>query len=414
MRRVGPLRPGARSCAEPEDHIVTPPRSAAAIGIALAALNLRTAVASLSPIIDFVVRDVPLSTAAIIVLGMLPPLCFAAGALITPAIANAVGVDRAAVASLGALALGLAVRGLAPDDSWLIIGSTTAFLCIGVLNVLLPPLVKKHFSDRIGPITSLYTTLMAVGTFLPPLTVVPLAHVWGWRAALLVWCALAVAALVPWILVARGASDEAGAHPRSPVFSPALARSPITWGVTALCATAGFIAYAIFAWYPLLLADTTALDAGSIGMALAVYAAMGAPASFVLPAIVARYRAVGSCVLGGGAMFAIAFCGMLIAPQDGIWIWAVLGGAGQLMFPLSLVLINLRTRTMRGSVALSTVVQSAGYLVAATGPLVLGLLHAATGGWNAALLMLVVVALIGTGLGLLAARSSWLEDSVKL
>lgn len=380
----------------------------------MAALNLRTAVASLSPIVDLVVRDVPLSTASVIVLGMLPPLCFAAGALITPAMAHAVGIDRAAVASLGCLALGLATRGLAPDDTWLIVGSTTAFLSIGVLNVVLPPLVKKHFSDRIGPITSLYTTLMAVGTFLPPLTVVPLALWWGWRSALLVWCALALATVAPWILIARGSRYEPTAHPRGPVFSSAVARSPIAWGVTSLCATAGFIAYAIFAWYPLTLADTTTLDAGSIGVALAIYAAMGVPASFLLPMLVARYRAVGACVLAGGALFVVAFLGMLVAPQSGVWAWAVLGGAGHLMFPLSLVLINLRTRTMRGSVALSTAVQGIGYLLAATGPLAMGLLHAATGGWHAALLLLVGVALCGTALGLLAARSRWLEDTVEL
>jgi CP family cyanate transporter-like MFS transporter len=91
-------------------------------------------------------------------------------------------------------------------------------------------------------------------------------------------------------------------------------------------------------------------------------------------------------------------------------VWVSLAGAGPLLFPLSLVLINLRTRTAAGSVALSGFTQGVGYIVGAIGPLVFGLLHEATDGWR-----IPVVFLLGTVCtilitGSIVARPRSLED----
>ena len=52
-------------------------RTLALLGIILVAANLRTAVTALSPIVSEINLDVPLSTTAVGILGMLPPVCFA-------------------------------------------------------------------------------------------------------------------------------------------------------------------------------------------------------------------------------------------------------------------------------------------------------------------------------------------------
>lgn len=80
------------------------------------------------------------------------------------------------------------------------------------------------------------------------------------------------------------------------------------------------------------------------------------------------------------------------------------------LFPLALVLINLRTRTPDAAIALSGFVQSMGYVLGATGPLLVGLLYTATGGWTTPLLLLLVLALRGIGAGAVVARGRKLED----
>jgi len=75
------------------------------------------------------------------------------------------------------------------------------------------------------------------------------------------------------------------------------------------------------------------------------------------------------------------------------------------------VLINLRSRTHEGAVALSGFVQSAGYLMVAVGPLAVGLLHQATGGWVWPLILLLVASTVPAVIsGAMAARPGYFED----
>lgn len=370
----------------------------------------------MSPIFEFIERDFAVPAAAIAVIGTLPPLCFALGAFFTPRLARRRGITMTTAFVLVTMTIGLTGRAIAWNDNSLVATSALTFVSVGALNVLLPPLIRLHYPERIGTLTTLYATLMAVGTFVPPLLSPPIALSAGWRFSLLIWAFLSLSAVVPWITVAlrQGKVTTASSHPNEPQGPPfrLLFRSPVVWGVTALCATPGFIAYSIFAWYPQMLSDTTGATAAEAGLALGLYAAMGLPANFIVPLVVARLRNVGPLIGLGGAFFSIAFLGMLFLPASGMWFWAVLGGAGQMMLPMMLVLINLRTRTSWGTVWLSSVVQGPGYVLAALGPLAVGTLHSIFGGWDAAFIALIVVGIGGCLVGLLAASPRFLEDSV--
>ncbi|MET1015453.1 MAG: MFS transporter, partial [Leifsonia flava] len=60
-------------------------RTLALLGIFLVALDLRTAVAALSPIVDEISAELALTPTIIGVLGMLPPVCFAVFGILSPA-----------------------------------------------------------------------------------------------------------------------------------------------------------------------------------------------------------------------------------------------------------------------------------------------------------------------------------------
>lgn len=74
------------------------------------------------------------------------------------------------------------------------------------------------------------------------------------------------------------------------------------------------------------------------------------------------------------------------------------------------MLINLRTRTHAGAVALSGFVQSVGYVAVAVGPLAVGLLHDATGAWTVPLLLLLASAVPAAIGGAIVARPRFFED----
>ena len=78
---------------------------------------------------------------------------------------------------------------------------------------------------------------------------------------------------------------------------------------------------------------------------------------------------------------------------------------------LVLVLFGLRTRGHETAVALSGLVQSAGYGLAALMPLAIGLTHELTGGWVAALVVLGAAIACAVPAGLIVARRETIEDA---
>ncbi len=396
-------------------------RALAVVGVVLAAANLRTAVAALSPITSQVSAEIPLDSVSLGLLGTLPPLCFAVFGLLAPALQARMRLEALLVVPLVVIVLGHAVRAAAPSFFLLAAGSALAFAGMGVANVALPPVVKKYFPDRVGLMTSVYATVLSLMTLVPPLVAVPVADAAGWRASLGLWSLFAIGAVVPWVglLVRERRGRAATGAPTDDTASlavvpPSVAgrtwRSPLAWGMAVLFGTTSLNVYALFAWLPQLLIEDAGATPAQAGTLLALYAGLGLPASILVPLLAVRLRSVWPLLAAGIAFYVSGYAGLLIAPATATWLWVALAGAGPLLFPLTLVLINLRTRTSAGSVALSGFTQGVGYVVGAVGPLVFGLLHEATSGWTVPLVFLLVTACSIVITGGIVARPRSLED----
>lgn len=389
-------------------------RTLALVGIVLFAFSLRSAVASLSPLFDHIAADFDLPAAVIGLIGTAPPVCYAIFGLLTPGLERRFGLERLATVAMIVVTVGLIARGLAPNSALLLAGTALVFAAVGVGNILLPPLVKRYFPDRVGLLTTVFSTTMAVATFVPPLIAVPVADASGWRTSLEVWAVFAVIAMIPWIgLSLRRRALEAEADEiveASPRVLGRMWRIPLAWALMVGFAVSSTIAYTAFAWLPKLLVDTAGVTPAAAGALLSLFAAMGLPASMLVPLLVTRFNATrvlfGVAVVTGFA----GIGGLLLAPSTLTWLWVALLGTAPLLFPMMLVLLNLRTRTHEGSVGLSGFVQSAGYAVAALFPFGVGLLHDATDAWTAPLIVLAVVIASAIPAGVVAARPETVED----
>ncbi|QTX05100.1 MFS transporter [Agromyces archimandritae] len=411
-------------------------RTLALLGIILVACNLRSAVASLSPVLEMLERDIPLNATLVGALGMLPPLCYAVFGILTPLVTRRFGLEPVLIASLLALSIGLLGRGAAGDAVVLFGASALSFAAIGVGNVLLPPLVKRYFPDRVGLMTTVYATAMSLSTLVPPLVAVPVADAAGWRVSLGEWALLAVVSLVPWIVLAVRETSErraaaAGAPAEPEAHAPGMAdgaepeelpeepepaglrhalRSPVAWSLMVVFAVSGFTAYSGFAWMPQIVADIAGATPAEAGALLALFAGAGLPAGIIVPIVAARFGRVRLLIGIATACQLTGAAGLLAVPTTATWLWVFLLGSGPLLFPLSLVLINMRTRTHAGSVALSGFVQSIGYIIAAAGPMLTGGLHDLTGGWTGPLVMLGSACIASALAGLVISRPRYFED----
>jgi CP family cyanate transporter-like MFS transporter len=395
-------------------------RVLAFVGILLVALSLRTAVGAMSPIIGHITDDIPISHLVLAVIGAAPPLVFGLSGLLAPRLSRRFGLEGALLGAAVLAGVGHLLRALAPDSSVLLIGTVLTLLGAGTCNVLLPPIVKRYFPQRIGGITALYVTVMSIGGTVPPAIAVPVADAAGWRFALGMWALLAVTAAIPWIwqLLVRGRhvenldADAFASEAAQAGIGARLFRSRIAWSMTLMFAVTSMEVYAMFAWLPSMTTEISGVDATQAGLLLGVFAVGGIPLGLASPLLVARLRSPSPLILAGAALFAVGFGGFLLVPTTAPLLWTVLISLGPLIFPVALTLINVKTRTHAGAVALSGFVQGIGYCLGALGPLVVGILRDATGGWTVPLWFMLGILLLTIPAMFVLRAPRYVEDEV--
>nr|WP_315269190.1 MFS transporter [Microbacterium lemovicicum] len=387
-------------------------RALALVGIVLFAFSLRSAVASLSPLIGHIQDDFSVPAAIAGLIGTVPPVCYAIFGFATPALERRFGLEALATAAMAVVTIGLVARSLAPDAGLLLAGTALMFAAVGTGNILLPPLVRRYFPDRIGVLTTIFTTTMTVATLLPPLVAVPVADAADWRLSLGMWAVFAVVATVPWIgmTLRRRSAERADPTEVLPGVFRRMWRLPLAWAITIGFAVSSTIAYTSFAWLPSILVDISGVTPAQAGVLLSLFAGMGVPASIAVPLLVTR-RGATRILFGVAAATGLSgIAGFLLAPAAAPWLWTALLGLAPLLFPMMLVLVGLRSRTHEGAVALSGFVQSVGYGIAAVFPLGVGLLHDATAGWTVPLLVMGGVIACAIPVGVVASRTVTIEE----
>ncbi|MEA0760299.1 MFS transporter [Xanthomonas campestris] len=381
--------------------------------VLLSAFNLRTAVTSLTPLLERIAHEYDFGAPTMGALGMLPTAAFALTGVATPALLRRFGLLQTALIAMGLATIGLLVRPLLPDTGGLLLGSLVALAGMGVGNVVLPPLVKRYFGDRVGGVSTLYITVLQVGTLLPALMAVPVADAWGWRSSMMVWMLPALLALIAWALVhARhrrlAATGPAPVTP-TPEAEGRVARTALGWSMALTFGMTSLVTYSMFTWLPTLFREAGASPAFG-GTMVALFSALGMVGALTMPALAVRLRNPFPIVLLCAACHLVAFAGLWWAPLAAPILWVTLLGLGPSTFPLALVLVNQRSRTAAGSAALSGFSQGMGYLVSCLGPFLFGWLHAHRGGWTSPFLFLAACIVIQLVAAWVACRPQWLED----
>ncbi|EAR25142.1 ABC transporter, permease protein [marine actinobacterium PHSC20C1] len=397
-------------------------RILALLGILFVALNVRTAVAAISPIIGVIENDIPFTSLGLGVLGMLPPIAFAIAGIGAPALARARGLDSSLLIAAAAMVLGSGIRAVSDNYIMLAVGSIIALGGMGIGNILLPPAVKKYFPDRLGTVTGGYVMLISMGAAIPAFFAAPVAEAAGWRVSVAVWALLALTALVPWLVLAVRGRHARRATERDEALLPtstkisvwSMARSRTAWAITIAFAVSSIGFYSFFAWLPEILIESAEFTPVEAGAMLSLFGLIGIPLGILSPILVNRIANVGLIMLAGVAAGVAGYLGLALAPATLTWLWVVLVGFGSIMFPLSLVLINLRTRSHEASAALSGFVQSVGYTVGALGPFAVALVRELSGGWVAPLMFLLAASLLAIISALWLTRPRFVEDELRI
>ncbi|MFR9794963.1 CynX/NimT family MFS transporter [Streptomyces sp. MS06] len=435
------------------------------VGIVLSALNLRPAITSLGALLEEVRDTLGMSGSVAGLLTSLPPLCFAVFGVTAPRLARRFGAVAVVCAGMAAVAAGLLVRPYTGSTAGFLAASALALMGIAVSNVLMPVIVKRWFPDRVGSMTGLYSMALAAGTSVAAAVTVPLTGALGgeWRSGLVVWAALAAAAVLPWLPLLRDRGPAATA-PRAaartagrrgpalpgrgsgpagrgslpagrragPAGQPAatagqssgpagrgseqagqppalrITRSRTAWALAVFFGLQATAAYVTMGWMAQIYRDA-GVPAGTAGLLLAVTMVMGVPLAFVIPHLATRLPHQGPIALALGTCGLAGYAGLYLAPAAGAWAWAVLIGISNCAFPLALTMVGMRARTGAGVAQLSAFAQSTGYLISIPGPLLVGVLYQNSGGWGLPISMMAALMVPQMAVGFLAGRDRTVE-----
>ncbi|WP_426363203.1 CynX/NimT family MFS transporter [Streptomyces sp. E-08] len=393
------------------------PLGLVAVGLVLAALNLRPAITSLGALLEEVSQDLHMSGSVAGVLTSVPPLCFAVFGITAPRLARRFGPAAVVCAGMAAIFTGLLLRPFATGTAAFLAASALALMGIAVSNVLMPVIVKRYFPDRVGSMTGLYSMALALGTSVAAAATVPMTEALGggWRLGLGVWAVLAALAVLPWLpLVRDRGADRAlptAAVPAAapPAGAPRITRSRTAWALGVFFGLQATGAYITMGWMPQIFRDS-GVPATTAGVLLAVTMVMGVPLAFVIPRLATRMKNQGPIVVALGLCGLTGYTGLFLAPAAGAWVWAVLLGISNCSFPLALTMIGMRSRTGAGVVRLSAFAQSVGYLISIPGPLLVGVLYQHSGGWGLPIALMGGLMVPQMIVGTLAGRDRTVED----
>ncbi|WP_028745319.1 CynX/NimT family MFS transporter [Rhizobium mesoamericanum] len=357
--------------------------------LVLIAFNLRPVFSSASALLPEIKTELGLSSVGASLLTTLPVVCLGAFSPLAPRLAQRIGAERTLLGVLILLALGTALRGLS-SIPLLFVGTALAGACIAVGNVLLPGLVKRDFADRAALMTGFYTMALCAGAASAAGFTLPLERILSGSlsGALAGWGLPALIVAIIWLPQVLSTRKQIK---RTGFCVQGLWCDRLAWRVTLFMGLQSALAYCVFGWLGPILRER-GVDGVTAGAIVSVSVMVQAAACLVAPQIAVRGRDQRVINASLCALAVVALFGLLFAPLSTVWVWAVLQGIGQGgLIAVAMTTIVLRSRDSHVAAHLSGMAQCVGYLLAAIGPLVVGLIRSWTGSfaWSAVLFVVL-------------------------
>lgn len=379
------------------------------IGIILLGANLRAPLTSVGPLVTSIRDNLGISNTFSGSLTTLPLLSFALLSPFAPRIARRFGMELTLFLSLVLLTIGIGIRSVGGVPT-LFIGTILIGLAIAIGNVLLPSLIKHNFARNIGLMTGTYAVSMnlcgAIGSGIS----IPLASSseLGWAGALGCWGILSLITVFLWMPQLRrpfnSGKDVQTAQKDKKIN---LWRSGLAWQITFFMGLQSFIFYTVITWMPEIL-EQKGLNADEAGWMLSIMQLAVIPITFLVPILAGRLQSQRLLVVPPVIFLISGIFGILSGSTLFIPVCMILIGIGVgTIFSLSMMFFSLRTQSTHEATELSGMAQSFGYLLAAIGPVLFGLLHDITHSWTLPLLMLAAISALIFIVGMRAGNNEY-------
>ena len=360
------------------------------IALFIASLNLRPSINSIAPVLETIRTSLGMNASVASLLTSIPVLCMGLFAPVAVKFSGKWGIERVLGWSLFVIGVGTILRFFTNSTSFLLITAFIAGIGIAFAGPLLPGFIKRHFPKHVPSMIAIYTVALTLGAALSSSLIVPMQNSMNsWQSALGIWGVLAfVAVLFWWLFVMRHIRPQdhlasTGTKTRMPWTNKKAWLLTLTFGLMAM------LFYSVTAWLPEII-QGMGYSKSYAASALTIFVVVQIPVSLVLPILLRKFpsRRLWLTVATLLQLVGLVMLAFSIEPLVATFLIGV--GAGGL-FSLNLLLPLDATDNPQEAAAWSAMTQSVGYVIGATGPLILGWIHDATDSFSTAIAGLIVI-----------------------
>ncbi|MCP1184627.1 CynX/NimT family MFS transporter [Paenibacillus sp. 1781tsa1] len=358
----------------------------------MASLNLRPVVSSIAPVLGSIQHDLGLSGAVSSLLVSIPVLCMGILAPFSVKSSERLGIERVITLSLILIGGSSLLHVFIHSASWLVFTTLLSGIGIAMMGPLLSGFIKKHMADRAPSMIAIYSMALALGAALGSSLTSPLyGRFHSWQMSLSFWAIPVVLALPLWLnmlkqlpsrsklssTVSFGKSVERPWHKRK------------AWILSVQFGMLSIVFYSLLAWLPLILlgAGATKLHAG---LMVTMFALIQVPSGIVVQQLLKKHRSRRNWLIISSMMQAAGL--LLIFFSTYLWFAVFICGLGSgMLFALLNLLPVEMTSSSEEATSWAAMTQCIGFLIGASGPLLMGYLHDRMGHFNEGILVMVFI-----------------------
>lgn len=352
-----------------------------------------------------IAEELQLSNAQSGLIYSVPFIILAAIAIPSGALADRIGIRKAAGIGIIVIVVGGLLRGTATDFLTLLVFTCLYGVGFGLVFPNLPKLVGGLFPpERIGFVTGVYTTGVIFGIALPLAITLPVVFpiTNAFRGVFYVWSIPALAAAIMWWIVikepqpSRGRSEPTGELNRP---SHRIWTNRALWLLATLFFITNYVTLSFQGWAPQLMVAKGATPTVAALMA-SVMPWVSIPLTFAVPWVSDRTGSRKLFLWPAFILLVLAFLSAVYAPLSLGWaIVVVVGLAAGAQFPIILSLVPDLV-PVEGIGRASGMVMSVGYVGGLVGPWLGGYILDFTGTLNLNLIISAGLAAVGIYLAL--------------
>ncbi|TGD23536.1 MFS transporter [Companilactobacillus suantsaicola] len=379
------------------------------ISMMLIAANLRLPIMIIPPLLNTIEKQLGIPKSMVGLITSIPLITFAVLSPIIVKIAKKWGNELTIFVFFLILIAGSYLR-IIPTALALMFGTFLVGVGIDSGNVLVPAVIKDQMPDQIPLGTSLYTLSMlligAIGTALSGIFITKISL----QSTLAILSVMGIIATTFWI--PRLKNNQRTKEQIEEKTYRSVWNQDLGWLITAFFGLQSIVYYSFITWLPSLLQSHGISTIASSNL-LTLLQLSGLPCSFIVPFLSVKKGGMKKLLTMLFLGYAVSPLGYLLPSENIIFltIITILTGFGSgLAFNMAVIFFTEKTTNPYQTAEVSGMAQSAGYLLAAVGPTLFGLIQTKTNSWNLIIVILIVLSVLLTTSGIFIARHSPIKE----